>query len=260
LLLTELFNLPLPSQHTYTQFWVNDLNVGSNLKSNSNHIKSSCDFIAFNHDSTSVGSIAVLPIDSCGRFTSFPQVAGHSGFVTDFDFSRFHDSLLVTGSEDCNVKLWQIPEGGISGALSSPAATFGPFEARIESLLFHPAADNVIGVSAGNTVRIWDVEHQAEKYVLGGHEDTVQSFSWHGDGSLLATICRDNKEKKLRVFDPRAGSCTGVSSRQLCCQRNSTLCCVCVRYRKLKGTVDRKTPVFSGWETATMCSQLGIAL
>lgn len=25
---------------------------------------------------------------------------------------------------------------------------------------------------------------------LGGHEDTVQSFSWHGDGSLLATICK----------------------------------------------------------------------
>lgn len=39
--------------HTHTQFWINDLNVGSNLKSNSNHIKSSCDFIAFNHDSSS---------------------------------------------------------------------------------------------------------------------------------------------------------------------------------------------------------------
>ena len=45
---------------------------------------------------------------------------------------------------------------------------------------------------------------------------------------MVDLTLQDNKEKKLRVFDPRAGSCTGVSSRQLCCQRNSTLCCVCV--------------------------------
>ena len=44
---------PSMHAHTHTQFWINDLNVGSNLKSNSNHIKSSCDFIAFNHDSSS---------------------------------------------------------------------------------------------------------------------------------------------------------------------------------------------------------------
>ena len=25
---------------------------------------------------------------------------------------------------------------------------------------------------------------------LGGHEDVVQSFSWHGNGSMLATICK----------------------------------------------------------------------
>ena len=66
----------------------------------------------------------------------------------------------------------------------------------------------------------------------------MQSFSWHGDGSLLATICKvctmhtnnecvvimrqhetlgvvlqDNREKKLRVFDPRANSSSGVSPR-----------------------------------------------
>ncbi len=110
-----------------------------------------------------VGSIAVLPQGSHGRFTSFPQVAGHSGehlpsshpspssnslvytspspllllfqpphpfpgFVTDFDFSPFHDRLLATGAEDCLVKLWQIPEGGVSGTLSSPTVTLDSME------------------------------------------------------------------------------------------------------------------------------------
>ena len=84
---------------------------------------------------------------------------------------------------------------------------------------------------------------------LGGHEDTVQSFSWHGDGSLLATICKvrtipknlckknamllwqhetlcvilqDNREKKLRVFDPRVNSSSGVSSHVPILRSNCT--------------------------------------
>ena len=161
------------------QFWVHDLNIGT-LNSYSNHIKASCHFIAFNHDSTcenhnhvarthphtctrtctctctcthstyhthttctqrapmhththththmhmhmhtqhihthtqfplsfsppmcpAIGSLAVLPIDSCGRNTSFPTISGHAGFVTDFDFSPFHDHLIATGSEDSTV-------------------------------------------------------------------------------------------------------------------------------------------------------------
>jgi coronin-7 len=190
------------------EFWINDLKVGSSLNSNGNHVKASCSFIAFNHDSTSVGTLAVLPLDSCGRFTSFPHLSAHSGFVTDFDFSPFHDDLLATGAEDCFVKLWHIPEGGVNGTMTTPTSSLPRMEARVEGLLFHPTADNILGVSSGTTVKVWDVEHMAEKYVLGGHDDTVQSFSWHGDGSLLATICKSKNQKKIRIFDPRAGSCT----------------------------------------------------
>ncbi|CAI8054250.1 Coronin-A [Geodia barretti] len=189
------------------EFWINDLKVGSNLKSNSNHIKASCSFIAFHHDSTSVGSLAVLPLDSCGRFTSFPLVSGHSGFVTDFDFSSFHDNLLATGGEDCLVKIWSIPGGGVSGSLTTPTSTLSHMEAKVENLLFHPTADNILGIAAGTAVKVWDVEHTAEKYALGGHEEAVQSFSWHGDGSQLASICKSKNQKKIRIFDPRAGTC-----------------------------------------------------
>lgn len=57
-----------------------------------------------------VGSLAVLPLDSHGRFVSFPMVVGHSAFVTDFTFSPFDDHLLATGAEDGLVKLWHLPE------------------------------------------------------------------------------------------------------------------------------------------------------
>ena len=77
-----------------------------------------------------VGSVSVLPIDACGRFSSFPLISGHSGAVTDFSFSPFHDRLLATGSEDNFVKLWEIPEGNVlqnDFHLTSPTSTLGPF-------------------------------------------------------------------------------------------------------------------------------------
>ena len=45
---------------------------------------------------------------------------------------------------------------------------------------------------------------------LGGHEDLIQSFTWKGDGSLVASSCKD---KKLRLFDPRAGTAAQVGRK-----------------------------------------------
>ena len=56
-----------------------------------------------------VGTLAVLPLNASGRFTGFPLVTGHAAQVTDFDFSPFNSQMLATGSEDCMVKLWNVP-------------------------------------------------------------------------------------------------------------------------------------------------------
>ena len=37
------------------------------------------------------------------------------------------------------------------------------------------------------------------------HGDQIQSFSWHGNGSMLVTSCKD---KTLRLIDPRAKAVT----------------------------------------------------
>jgi coronin-1B/1C/6 len=43
-----------------------------------------------------------------------PLIKGHAGPVVDFDFSPFNDSLLATASEDGIVKLWLIPDEGVT--------------------------------------------------------------------------------------------------------------------------------------------------
>ena len=56
-----------------------------------------------------VGALAFLPLNACGRFSGFPLITGHSAQITDFSFSPFKSELLATGSDDCMVKLWDIP-------------------------------------------------------------------------------------------------------------------------------------------------------
>jgi len=43
-----------------------------------------------------------------------PLIKGHAGPVVDFEFSPFNDSLLATASEDGTIKLWVIPEEGVT--------------------------------------------------------------------------------------------------------------------------------------------------
>lgn len=62
-----------------------------------------------------------------------------AGQVVDWQWSPFNASMLATGGEDCSVKVWQISADG----KSSVKFILTGFDKRIESLHFHPAADNV---------------------------------------------------------------------------------------------------------------------
>lgn len=67
---------------------------------------------------------------------------------------------------------------------------------------FHPAAQGVLA-TASNDVKIWDLEAQKATLQSETHADMVQSFDWDWCGGVYATTCKD---KKLRIFDPRAGA------------------------------------------------------
>jgi len=41
-------------------------------------------------------------------------VAGHKGPVLDVAFCPHNDNVIASGSEDCCVKVWQIPDGGLT--------------------------------------------------------------------------------------------------------------------------------------------------
>ncbi|XP_011297691.1 coronin-7 isoform X1 [Fopius arisanus] len=178
---------------------IRDICVGS-YQTYGNNIAASAAFMAFNVDHNG-SSLAVLPLEDCGRKSkTMPLLHAHADTVTDMDFSPFHDGLLATGSQDCLVKLWHIPEAGLEESLCNPEGTFSHRQRRVEVVRWHPTAEHLLTTVSYTNLSLWDVLSQQELFSFNEHSEVIQSVSWKYDGSLLATSCKD---KQVRIIDPR---------------------------------------------------------
>lgn len=109
--------------------------------------------------------MAVLPLDDCGRKSkTMPLLHAHTDTVTDLQFSPFHDGLLVTGSQDCLLKVWHIPEKGLETTITEPECTFSHKQRRVETVGFHPTADCLIHSTSVGRLCLWDLTSQKEAF------------------------------------------------------------------------------------------------
>ena len=123
--------------------------------------------------------------------------------------SPFHD-VIVAGAQDGKIFAFDIPEGGFTEEIDDSAAKYvlEGHTARVLETLFHPTAENVLASHCGGKqVKLWDLSTAQEKLTLPAvHSALITSLAFSHDGSLLTTFCKD---KKLRVFDPRANCVSG---------------------------------------------------
>ncbi|XP_039559379.1 coronin-1B [Passer montanus] len=170
-------------------------------------------FVAIIVEASGGGAFLVLPLHKTGRIDkSYPTVCGHTGPVLDIDWCPHNDHVIASGSEDCTVMVWQIPENGLSQPLTEPVVVLEGHSKRVGIVTWHPTARNVL-LSAGcdNVVLIWNVGTAEELYRLDGlHPDLIYSVSWSRDGSRFCTACKD---KSVRVIDPRRGTVVAEKER-----------------------------------------------
>ncbi|XP_006640279.3 coronin-1C-A isoform X1 [Lepisosteus oculatus] len=160
-------------------------------------------FVAIIIEASGGGAFLVLPLHKTGRIDkAYPTVCGHTGPVLDIDWCPHNDQVIASGSEDCTVMVWQIPENGLTSPLSEPVVVLEGHSKRVGIVMWHPTARNVL-LSAGcdNTIIIWNVgTGDAMIQLEDMHTDMIYSVCWNRNGSLLCTACKD---KKIRVIDPR---------------------------------------------------------
>lgn len=154
--------------------------------------------------------------DRPGRFEdgTSPILKGHSGSVLDMEWSPFDDSLLATASEDSKIKLWSIPDtweptdeegrGKKGEDFSDSMVDLEGHAKKVTLLRFHPTASNtLLSSSADHTVKVWDVESGIPSVSYDKCGDLFQDIVWDVRGD---TVACSNKDKKVRIVDPRTGN------------------------------------------------------
>ncbi|XP_013869805.1 coronin-1C isoform X2 [Austrofundulus limnaeus] len=160
-------------------------------------------FVAIIIEASGGGAFLVLPLQKTGRIDkSYPTVCGHTGPVLDIDWCPHNDQVIASGSEDCTVMVWQIPENGLVTSMSEPVVVLEGHSKRVGIITWHPTARNVL-LSAGcdNQIIVWNVgTGEAMINLEDMHPDVIYNVSWNRNGSLICTSCKD---KSIRVIDPR---------------------------------------------------------
>ncbi|XP_030074104.1 coronin-1C isoform X1 [Microcaecilia unicolor] len=170
-------------------------------------------FVAIIVEASGGGAFLVLPLHKSGRIDkSYPTVCGHTGPVLDIDWCPHNDQVIASGSEDCTVMVWQIPDNGLAHSLTEPVVVLEGHSKRVGIVTWHPTARNVL-LSAGcdNSIIIWNVgTGEALLNLDDMHYDMIYNVCWNRNGSL---ICTASKDKKVRVIDPRKQEITAERER-----------------------------------------------
>jgi len=82
-----------------------------------------------------------------------PLVTGHRAAVLDVQWCPHNDSVIASASEDCTVKIWQIPDVGLYRNLDEPVVDLLAHQRRVGLVLWHPTAHNVL-LSAGTYITV----------------------------------------------------------------------------------------------------------
>ncbi|KAI8329747.1 hypothetical protein BC941DRAFT_442318 [Chlamydoabsidia padenii] len=133
--------------------------------------------------------------------------------VTYFQFDPFNPHVLATVSDDNKIRLFSIPEDGLTDDLSEAIVTLQDSHMdKVNLLAFHPNAKHILATASHDlgkpTIRIWNTSStlSPELILTGTHHDTILAMAWRPDGKAIATY---SKDKQLRVVDARTGELLG---------------------------------------------------
>ena len=130
-------------------------------------------------------------------------IKGHTGKIFDIKFSPFRTDLLASASDDCTVKLWQIPKEGLTQDLKTDSQTFLGHKRKVCLVDFNKhAADVIASASVDSTVQVWNMI-KAETYATCQITGNPTSLEWNYNGSLIGAT---DSDKNINIFDPRANT------------------------------------------------------
>jgi len=117
---------------------------------------------------------------------------GHSSFVNSCCPARRGPQLIVSGSDDSTVKLWDVR---VKSSLHTLHSGF-----PVTSVCFSDQSDLVYSAGVDNEIKVWDLRKKEIVMTLEGHTDTVTGLRLSPDGNFLLSNAMD---QTVRVWDIR---------------------------------------------------------
>ncbi|KAI9000016.1 WD40-repeat-containing domain protein [Gaertneriomyces semiglobifer] len=118
------------------------------------------------------------------------KLKGHTEYINTCAATRRGQDMIVSGSDDGSVKIWdpreKHPVVDLEGKWPVTSVSFG----RDEGIVYTGGIDNMI--------QAWDLRKKEVIYRLAGHLDTVTGLRTSPDGSHLLSTAMDNT---CRVWD-----------------------------------------------------------
>ena len=115
---------------------------------------------------------------------------GHTDEVRATKFSR-DGTLLVTGSKDNTVRVWNFEE-------RKQVALLEGHEKAVNAVMITADNNHIVSASSDSTIRVWSLEDHSEKKCLKKHNDAVYCLSLSPEGDQF---CSGDKEGVLLIWN-----------------------------------------------------------
>ena len=121
-------------------------------------------------------------------------LTGHSDGVDSLAISP-DGKILVSGSGDKSIKIWNLPTGKLKSTLTGHSS-------GVNYLAITPDAKTLVSASWDDTIKIWNLPTGKLKSTLTGHSNGVYSLAISPNGKILVSGSGD---KKIKIWNLQTG-------------------------------------------------------
>jgi Prp8 binding protein len=121
---------------------------------------------------------------------------GHEEIINCLDISKRGQELLVSGSDDSYIGIWDPRQ--------KDAVDFLGTDFPITAVALSEAGNEIYSGSIDNDIKVWDIRKQAVVYTMVGHTDTITSLQVSPDSQTLLSNSHDSTVRTwdIRPFAP----------------------------------------------------------
>lgn len=143
--------------------------------------------------------MCIWDVATCERIK---RVKAHTDFVNTVAVSRHTSHAIVSGSDDCSVRMWdrrkRMSASNTSGAVSFDCSPF-----QVLAVCYGANETEIVSGGIDNELKVWDVRKPGTEclYRMAGHLDSVTGLALSPDATHVASNSMDNC---VRIWDVRA--------------------------------------------------------